>query len=341
MSTVAAAVKKWRCLGCKSKNRLSRSVCRNCGLTKGSVSLVVDTDMREKVNSLLSKVDVNLPRQRVPLDSVEPNNWNPNKMAQDKKDKLWRGMQNVLEQSGHLPSIWVRPHPRPHGKIKWQIIDGEQRWTILSDHQDSEIVKKYLDGMIDIEIYHVDTKVAKVLTSSGNWLRGEVDPDEYADYLRGLLRDEHMTIEEAASVLPETVDEITSYAEAYDIHLSDPEVPDDSESSDSETKDEDVFIEYRCVLSKAAHKVVVGEMNRIGAMLKERNGSAGKNIQGRALEFMAVLSSQTPPESVSGMMEDPEEPDFTEEEEEELPRPKKKKRKEVKDSLRAKAGRVA
>lgn len=333
-------VKKWRCLACGHKTSIRKSKCHYCDEKRGFVPPTVAADMRDKIKKLLSSSDGDHPRQRVPLDSCEPNPWNPNKMSQEKKDKLWMGMQNVLKQAGHLPAIWVRPHPSPHGKVKWQIIDGEQRWTILSHHQDSDIVQEHLLGEIDVEIYYVDTKTAMTLTSTGNWLRGEQDPDSYAEYLKSLLRDHHMTIEEAAQVLPETADEIQSYVEAYDIRLEDPDVPTgDHPPSDSTEGDDETLMEFKCVMRKGALRIVVQEQNRIAAMLKERSGRTGLNIQGRALEYMAVLSAQTPPESISGLMEDQDEPEEKDPDEEE--KPKKTKGKKTKDKLREKAGRLA
>lgn len=326
---------KWRCLVCGHKTRIKKSKCHYCGKPKGFVPPVVnDEKMKKKIKRLLNGADADHPRQRVPLDTCEPNTWNPNKMTQDSKDKLWRGMQDVLEQAGHLPAIWVRPHPHPHGKVKWQIIDGEQRWTILTKHQDSEIVQKNLPGLIDIEIYYVSTKTAMTLTSTGNWLRGEPDPDNYAEYLKSLLRDHHMTVAEAALVLPDTEDEIQNYVEAYDIKIEEPTLPEEGGSAGSEGNDDEVLIEFKCMLRKGAYKIVAEEVHRIAAMIKERNGKTGLNIQGRALEYMAVLSSQTPSESISGMMEEEDPPDAEE-------KPKKKKKKRTKDKLREKAGRLA
>lgn len=62
----------------------------------------------------------------------------------------------------------------------------------------------------------------------------------------------------------------------------------------------EMFEEMTFWLAKDQKKVVDDELTRIASLLK------GKNIRGRALEAMAVISSQTPTSNITG--EDPEQP---------------------------------
>lgn len=54
------------------------------------------------------------------------------------------------------------------------------------------------------------------------------------------------------------------------------------------------FVEMKFWVARDQHKVVEDELTRIGALMK------GKNIRGRSLEAMAVISSQTPVENITG-----------------------------------------
>lgn len=62
----------------------------------------------------------------------------------------------------------------------------------------------------------------------------------------------------------------------------------------------ELFEEVKFWLAADQKKVVEDELTRIAALLR------GKNIRGRALEAMAVISSQTPTDNITG--EEPEEP---------------------------------
>lgn len=58
------------------------------------------------------------------------------------------------------------------------------------------------------------------------------------------------------------------------------------------------FVEMKFWIAKDQEKVVDDELVRIGALMK------GKNIRGRSLEAMAIISSQTPVDNITG--EEPE-----------------------------------
>lgn len=68
----------------------------------------------------------------------------------------------------------------------------------------------------------------------------------------------------------------------------------------TKTKDGESFEEMKFWVAKDQREMIEGELTRIAALLK------GKNIRGRALEAMAVISSQTPTDNITG-----EEPDDT------------------------------
>lgn len=68
----------------------------------------------------------------------------------------------------------------------------------------------------------------------------------------------------------------------------------------SKTYDGEVFEEMTFWVARDQKKVVDDELTRIAALMR------GKNLRGRALEAMAVISSQTPTNNITG--EEPEEP---------------------------------
>lgn len=63
------------------------------------------------------------------------------------------------------------------------------------------------------------------------------------------------------------------------------------------------FTEMKFWVAKDQEKVVEDELVRIGALMK------GKNIRGRSLEAMAIISSQTPVENITGEESDAVEPE--------------------------------
>lgn len=60
----------------------------------------------------------------VPIDSVQPNDWNP----KDKDTQEYQTVRRSLELKGQRQPVYVRKV----GKV-FQIIDGEQRWTAAKD----------------------------------------------------------------------------------------------------------------------------------------------------------------------------------------------------------------
>lgn len=66
----------------------------------------------------------------------------------------------------------------------------------------------------------------------------------------------------------------------------------------------EVFEEVKFWLARDQRKVVEDELTRVSALLR------GKNIRGRALEVMAVTSSQTPTSNITGEPSEVERPAF-------------------------------
>lgn len=249
------------------------------------------TDTKPSSEGKIKKVKLNkenvIGYKRVPIDDLEPNNWNPNRLQGRMLEKLETNLQRTFEATGILPPVVVREHPDQHGK--WQIIDGYHRWTTLRSklgHTD-----------IDIFVLDVDDKMARVLTENLNHLRGEDDPMLRASLFAGLI-DEGMTLEEMQGLLPqdsnEIIDLLTVYGDGAALKAlleQDDGKPEEDKPSVEEQKD-DLFVEMRFRVSVSQAQVIQEEIDRISGVLR------GQNLDGRALELMAVQSGQTelPPE---------------------------------------------
>ena len=235
-----------------------------------------------------------VPHRRLKIADCEPNDWNMNVVPPDVREKLQYGIEKMLEATGGvLPDpIVVRPHPTAT-TAKWQIIDGYHRWDILRALGHEEV---------DAWVIDVSTKNAMILTDTLNYLRGDQDNEKKADYLRRLIVENHMTVPEVAEFLPETVDEIQRYLDAYDIKIEHLDIPEDEGDKGDDTAG-DPFMELKFVMSRSQAEVVEREVTRISSILN------GKNMRGRALEFMAVNSSQKPMESILGVVSNTHEDD--------------------------------
>lgn len=224
--------------------------------------------------------------RKVPVVSLEPNPWNPNRMSGALFAKLVRNVGETLRTNGSIPPVVVRQHP--DDPDKFQIIDGFHRFKALKQLKKTDI---------DVFVMNVSDEAAKLLTGNLNYLRGEKDMEKYTTML-GELLDGGMSIEELSDFLPEDeadiADLITTYGDGETIRKL-IEAQDSANAGDGVAEalhDDKVFVEVKFNVSISQAKVVQREIARIGKVL------VGNNVEGRALEFMAVQSAQTelPPE---------------------------------------------
>lgn len=222
------------------------------------------------------------------LDNLVVNTWNPNEMTDEEYAKVRRGIKKLIKKVGvsKIPPLVVRRHPKKPGV--WQIIDGEHRARIL---------KELGYAQAPCLILNVNTKTAMLLTDQLNHNRGSNDPKKYARYLKKLVDGYHMSLDELEDHLPHTSEDMATMMEAQNIRLDDVMIHGateaDSEASIKEDEDNEwVKLEFRVPPSVA--EIVEAEIGRISSRLD------GKNLRGRALEFMAVGSAQTPLKSIFG-----------------------------------------
>lgn len=220
--------------------------------------------------------------QLIRLKRIVPNTWNPNRMSPMEYAKTKQGIVDLLEAHDDdikkLPSILTRPHPEKKGYV--QVIDGEHRWRIMQELG--------YDRM-PCDVIDVDTALAMRLTSQLNWNRGSPDPLKYPMYLAQVVQFADGDLDYLSERLPESSDEMRDILDSMDLDI---EVIDiESEASGEKLDDvsqKDVWVKATFDVSRSQAEIIEAEIARIMSTLD------GKNKRGRALEYMAVLSSQTP-----------------------------------------------
>lgn len=227
--------------------------------------------------------------QRIPVDMIEPNPWNPNVVDPEEMIKLRKGIEEMYRVHGSIPPIVVRPHPDdPTGKF--QIIDGKHRWDIVKGDGKKH---KRIAGEIDAFVINADDSLAKRLTLNLNYLRGEPDKAKEAEILSDLVQSGFTPDQLAESLYldpEEIIDSLTAYGKndaleqvlKQEIHSKE-----EDKGEEDEIQDDDVFLDLTFKVSGSQAKVIEKELHRIGSKLK------GRNARGRALEFMAVQSGQS------------------------------------------------
>ena len=217
---------------------------------------------------------------QIDVDLIDPNPWNHNEMDPQDYDKLKLWVDKCFKENGHIAlPIVVRPK-----KDRYQIIDGFHRWKATKD-----LGYK----VIDSHTYKCDVKTAKLLTDALNYLRGRPNPTKAVDYVQSLIRD-GVSLKEIASLTHYTDDSLNELIEMSDIDVEELNIRDaDDESTDTEEEArEESWVEMKFSVPFAAAEVIEAEIARLSETMQ------GKNLRGRALEAMAVLSGQTPLDSV-------------------------------------------
>lgn len=87
---------------------------------------------------------------------------------------------------------------------KWEIIDGEQRWTVVGEEFDVS------EGIPFVDAGDVSDATAKALTVSLNDLKGQHDTMALADVVSQIVND--LGMQSAAEILPYTPERMDSFA---------------------------------------------------------------------------------------------------------------------------------
>ena len=221
---------------------------------------------------------------RVAMERVYPNTWNPNVMPDHLYKKLKVGIKKLLEESGKIPPIVARPNGPQKG---YEIIDGEHRWKALDELGEDKI------SVVSIRM---SDKMARIMTNNLTYLRGSPDAEAYSKGLVEMI--EHgATVTELDQLLPHSSEELEMLIEQADMSVEAfSMLTDDEEDGEEPVEEEDgediniedaTWVDLKFKVSVSQAKVIEKEISRVGSIL------SGKNRRGRALEYIAVSSSQT------------------------------------------------
>ena len=135
--------------------------------------------------------------RELPIDSVRPNRWNPNRMVEDMRKSLRANM----ERHGFTDPIKVREI----GKEDWEIIDGEQRWEVWKGMGNKTIPS------IILTANEIDAMTA---TLNYNEIRGTHDAFAESMLLKEML--ENKTADELGEMLVHSAADIKRMADLVD-----------------------------------------------------------------------------------------------------------------------------
>ena len=222
----------------------------------------------------------------VSVDDLFPNDWNPNVMPKEAMKKLKVNIQDTVEATGTIPPVVTRNHPDKEGQ--YEIIDGYHRTEVMKQIGYKQVPFCNMGDVSKVR--------AMKLTETLNHLRGENDPVKYVEFLDTMIK-EGESLVELEKFLPDTVDDMQTLLESNNIRLDDVSISggklDDVEEDDEE-QDENTWVELKFKVAKPQAEIIEAEIGRIASILN------GGNIRGRALEFMAVSSADTPLKSITG-----------------------------------------
>lgn len=141
----------------------------------------------------------------IPMDRIDPNPWNPNRMNED----IFKKELASITEFGMVAPVLVRYK----GKGRWEIVDGEHRYKACKELGYTHLLCVDLGDLSD--------QKAKKLTIIANDLRGKSDPNDLAKLIADLAEQENP--EELAKLLPQSqieLESIIASLQPYD-HVTD------------------------------------------------------------------------------------------------------------------------
>jgi len=199
----------------------------------------------------------------VPVDFLEPNPWNVNRMSKP----MVRKLTAYLKREGLVEPLVVRPHPDKG--VRFQILGGYHRWTICKDELGYET--------IPCVVVELNDKRAKILSINLNSMKGESVPSLLSQLLHDL--DQEMPMPDIEATLPFDAGEITDYLSLLQV----PEGFADELEADAKRKDREAPEVLTIVLDRKQHALWVQ------AVEKAQDEVGGtKNPKARTLELMAM-----------------------------------------------------
>jgi hypothetical protein len=247
-------------------------------------------------------VEKKIEMQWVPIESVEPNDWNPNEMTPEQFNDL---VAAICSEGFVSPPV-VRNY---EGKL--QVIDGDHRrraLLFLRDHSGDlkEDVRTFytlntsLRMMIQrgempvINLGEVDRDTAIRLGVQLNRIGGTDNLEILAENLKDIKS--HSSLEDMANRLPYTLDKLKEMVG----NMPKPEPQSKNTSAPTEPPQDEEWIKYTMRFPKACKEIIDSEFARIGEILGYPvDVEELTAIQmGLILEKVCVLSADTPTNSL-------------------------------------------
>ncbi len=199
----------------------------------------------------------------IPVDFLEPNGWNVNRMAPGMMKKL----AAYLKREGMIEPLVVRPHPNLEGR--YEILGGFHRWTICKDELGYETVPCVVADLND--------KRAKILSVNLNSMSGEAVPSLLSNLLHDL--EQEMPMPDLEATLPFEQGEITDLLSLMQI----PEGFADELEEEALKKDKDAPEVLTIVLDRQQHELW---LRAVEAAQDVVGGT--RNPKARTLELLAT-----------------------------------------------------
>lgn len=134
--------------------------------------------------------------EKVNVEELNENPWNPNEMPEEVFDKL----KQEYERVGYLQPVLVRP-VEEDGEERYEIVDGEHRWRAARQKGIEEI---------NVVVKEMSDEDAKATTLNMNDVKGSDNPIRLAELLKD-LQEEGNTTEELDELLLMEEEEIKQH----------------------------------------------------------------------------------------------------------------------------------
>lgn len=215
------------------------------------------------------------------IDKIHPNPWNPNVQT----DFMYEKEKASIKKYGFVLPVIVRNQ----GK-EFQIIDGEHRWQAVHELQQAGVqiftspskLTPLPFGYINVKnLGTVTDEDAKQLTILMNELKGEHDVLKKAELLKELS--ETVPFEDLLEVLPYEPDELKNLIELTEFNMN-------QFKEVEKEPDEEGWVTVKFRMSQEQANVVKHAIER----LVREVPIDGKNVEARALEYIAADSLGTP-----------------------------------------------
>lgn len=198
--------------------------------------------------------------QRIKIDKIFPNDWNPNHL----KPELYKKLRRYIEkEAGAVIPLVLRPHPSK--KTCYEIIDGFHRWKIFQELKHAEV---------DAVIIKADDDEAKILSVNLNYMRGQPKPMQYAQLIYELT--ERRTVDDLELLLPDSKLQLLDKLDLLKL----PEVSKDRLEDSSTEQEKEILSTLKVQVTEEQKEAIEGALNE--SDLKKRGAALARLVRAGA-----------------------------------------------------------